>query len=49
MVDCNTTVFFAAVGALFLGYKALTLLKTVYDVYFASGIPVNISIQRASS
>lgn len=40
MVDCTSVTFFAAIGALFLGYKALTLLKTLYDVYIATGIPV---------
>ncbi|KAI9481589.1 MAG: hypothetical protein EXX96DRAFT_567323 [Benjaminiella poitrasii] len=40
MVDCNSTAFFAAVGAAFIGYKLFTLLKTVYDVYIAKGVPL---------
>jgi 17beta-estradiol 17-dehydrogenase / very-long-chain 3-oxoacyl-CoA reductase len=44
MVDCNSITVFAAIGAVFLGYKFLGLLKALYDSFVASGIPVCIDI-----
>lgn len=41
--DCRVftaTVAFAAVGAVFLGLKALGFLRTLLEVYVFSGIPV---------
>ncbi|KAI8091023.1 uncharacterized protein B0P05DRAFT_528434 [Gilbertella persicaria] len=40
MVECNSITLFAAIGAAFLGYKVLSLLKTVFDSFVASGIPL---------
>ncbi|KAI8890989.1 NAD(P)-binding protein [Backusella circina FSU 941] len=40
MVDCNSITVFAAIGAVFLGYKFLGLLKALYDSFVASGIPL---------
>ncbi|KAI8967617.1 hypothetical protein BDF20DRAFT_900311 [Mycotypha africana] len=37
MVNCNTTTVFAAIGVAYIGYKLLSLLKTVFDVYIAKG------------
>lgn len=42
MVHCNSTTLFAAIGAAFIGYKVLTLLKTLFDAFVASGIPVSV-------
>ncbi|CAO0791850.1 unnamed protein product [Mucor circinelloides] len=38
MVHCNSITLFAAIGAAFIGYKVLTLLKTLFDAFVASGI-----------
>jgi len=41
MVHCNSITLFAAIGAAFIGYKVLTLLKTLFDAFVASGISVS--------
>jgi hypothetical protein len=41
MVHCNSITLFAAIGAAFIGYKVLTLLKTLFDTFVASGISVS--------
>ncbi|KAI8373855.1 hypothetical protein BD560DRAFT_454031 [Blakeslea trispora] len=38
MVECNSITLFAAIGAAFLGYKALTLFKILFDAFIARGI-----------
>lgn len=41
MVECSLVTAFAAIGAAFIGFKVLTLLKTLFDSYVASGISVS--------
>ncbi|CEJ00591.1 Putative Very-long-chain 3-oxoacyl-CoA reductase [Rhizopus microsporus] len=38
MVECNSVAALAAVGAIFLGYKVFTLLKTLFDAFVVPGI-----------
>ncbi|CAO3608328.1 unnamed protein product [Mucor hiemalis] len=38
MVECSSVTAFAAIGAAFIGFKVLTLLKTLFDTFVASGI-----------
>ncbi|KAI9244935.1 hypothetical protein BY458DRAFT_567270 [Sporodiniella umbellata] len=38
MVECNSVLALALVGAAFVGYKAFTLLKALFDIYFVPGI-----------
>ncbi|CEP18851.1 hypothetical protein [Parasitella parasitica] len=38
MAQCNSITLFAAIGAAFIGYKVLTLLKTLYDTFVAKGV-----------
>ncbi|KAI9336683.1 hypothetical protein BD770DRAFT_431994 [Pilaira anomala] len=38
MVECSLVTAFAAIGAAFIGFKVLTLFKTLFDSYVASGI-----------
>lgn len=42
MVECSSVTVFAAIGAAFIGYKVLSLLKTLFDSYVATGISVSI-------
>lgn len=41
MVECNAVTAFAAIGAVFISYKLLTLLKTLFDTFIASGVSVS--------
>lgn len=43
MVECTSTAVFAAIGAAFIGYKLLTLLKTLFDTFVASGVSVSVA------
>lgn len=40
MVECSSVTAFAAIGAAFIGFKVLTLLKTLFDTFVASGVPL---------
>ncbi|KAI8369888.1 hypothetical protein EDC96DRAFT_552576 [Choanephora cucurbitarum] len=40
MVECNSVTLFAAIGAAFLGYKALALFRILFETFVASGIPL---------
>ncbi|KAI8995041.1 hypothetical protein BDB01DRAFT_847023 [Pilobolus umbonatus] len=37
-MECNSVTAFAVIGVSFIGYKLLTLLKALYDVYVAKGV-----------
>jgi hypothetical protein len=41
MVESSSVTVFAAIGAVFIGFKVLTLLKTLFDTYLASGVCVS--------
>jgi 17beta-estradiol 17-dehydrogenase / very-long-chain 3-oxoacyl-CoA reductase len=49
MVECNSVAAFAAVGAIFLGYKVFTLLKTLFDVFVVPGISVKMTYYACKS
>lgn len=48
MVECNTVTAFAAIGAVFISYKLLTLVKSLFDIFIASGVPVSSGINTLS-
>lgn len=49
MVECTSVTVFAAIGAAFIGFKVLTLLKTLFDTFVASGVPVSVNLTAAYS
>lgn len=48
MVECSSVTALAAIGAAFIGFKLLTLLKTLFDAYVASGVSVSSNVNRGS-
>lgn len=42
MVECTSVTVFAAIGAAFIGFKLLSLLKTLFDTFVANGVSVGI-------